>query len=125
MKDYLATHVFKSEDMKKKFHEVVGSTSPEDLKKGVSGEKAVCHMTMMGAGDSMKMFCKWQAESPQAIIDQLGDMNNFFETTSEECSQIMDFSKMSAEDKDDDKPVLDARDHHLIKPNLKKMTGGK
>ena len=51
-------------------------------------------MTMMGAGDSMKMFCKWQAESPQAIIDQLGDMNNFFETTSEECSQIMDFSKM-------------------------------
>jgi hypothetical protein len=77
MKDYLATHIFKSEEMKKKFH-----------------EKAVCHMTMMGAGDSMKMFCKWQAESPQAIIDQLGDMNNFFDTTSEECSQTMDFSKM-------------------------------
>ena len=33
MKDYLATHIFKSEEMKKKFHEVVGSTSPEDLKK--------------------------------------------------------------------------------------------
>ena len=94
MKDYLATHVFKSEEMKKKFHEVVGSTSPEDLKKGVSGEKAVCHMTMMCAGDSMNMYCKWQAESPQAIIDQLGDMNNFFDTTSEECSQVMDFSKM-------------------------------
>ena len=25
MKDYLATHIFKSEEMKKKFHEVVGS----------------------------------------------------------------------------------------------------
>ncbi len=36
MKDYLATHVFKSEEMKKKFYEVVGSTSPEDLKKGVT-----------------------------------------------------------------------------------------
>ena len=35
-------------------------------------------MTMMCAGDSMKMLCKWQAESPQAI-DQLGDMNNFFD----------------------------------------------
>ena len=68
MKDYLATHVFKSEEMKKKFHEVVGSTSAEDLKKGVNGEKAVCHMTMMCAGDSMNMYCKWQAESPQAII---------------------------------------------------------
>ena len=29
------------------------------------------------------------------------------------------------EDDEDDAPVLDARDHHLIKPNLKKMTGGK
>tara|TARA_A100001037_G_scaffold260858_1_gene249540 strand:+ start:137 stop:421 length:285 start_codon:yes stop_codon:yes gene_type:complete len=94
MKDYLATHIFKSEEMKKKFHEVVSSTSPEDLKKGVTGEKAVCHMTMMGASDSMKVFCKWQAESPQAIIDQLGDMNNFFDTVSEECSQTMDFAKM-------------------------------
>ncbi len=28
-------------------------------------------------------------------------------------------------DDEDDAPVLDARDHHLIKPNLKKMTGGK
>ena len=28
------------------------------------------------------------------------------------------------EDDEDDAPVLDARDHHLIKPNLKKMTGG-
>tara|TARA_B100002052_G_scaffold66624_1_gene59982 strand:- start:88 stop:372 length:285 start_codon:yes stop_codon:yes gene_type:complete len=94
MKDYLATHIFKSEEMKKKFHEVVSSTSPEDLKKGVTGEKAVCHMTMMGAGDSMKVFCKWQAESPQAIIDQLGDMNNFFDTVSEECSQTMNFAEM-------------------------------
>ena len=45
MKDYLATHIFKSEEMKKKFHEVVSSTSPEELKKGVTGAKAVCHMT--------------------------------------------------------------------------------
>ena len=29
------------------------------------------------------------------------------------------------EDDEDDAPVLDARDHHLIEPNLKKMTGGK
>ena len=94
MKDYLATHIFKSEEMKKKFHEVVSSTSPEELKKGVTGAKAVCHMTMMGAGDSMKVFCKWQAESPQAIIDQLGDMNNFFDTVSEECSQTMNFAEM-------------------------------
>ena len=33
MKDYLATHIFKSEEMKKKFHEVVGSTLQKILKK--------------------------------------------------------------------------------------------
>ena len=35
------------------------------------------------------------------------------------------YSIVEDEDAEDDAPVLDARDHHLIKPNLKKMTGGK
>ncbi len=35
------------------------------------------------------------------------------------------YSIVEADDDEDDAPVLDARDHHLIKPNLKKMTGGK
>ena len=34
------------------------------------------------------------------------------------------YSIVEADDDEDDAPVLDARDH-LIKPNLKKMTGGK
>ena len=35
------------------------------------------------------------------------------------------YSIVEADDDEDDAPVLDERDHHLIKPNLKKMTGGK
>ena len=35
------------------------------------------------------------------------------------------YSIVEADDDEDDAPVMDARDHHLIKPNLKKMTGGK
>ena len=35
------------------------------------------------------------------------------------------YSIVEADDDEDDAPVLDARDDHLIKPNLKKMTGGK
>ena len=35
------------------------------------------------------------------------------------------YSIVEADDDEDDAPVLDSRDHHLIKPNLKKMTGGK
>ena len=46
MKNYLATHVFKSEEMKKKFMDFVTSTPHEDLKKGVRGEKARCLVTM-------------------------------------------------------------------------------
>ena len=56
MKNYLATHVFKSEEMKKKFMDFVTSTPHEDLKKGVTGSKAKCLVTMVGAGDSMKVF---------------------------------------------------------------------
>ena len=75
MKNYLATHIFKSEEMKKKFMDFVTSTPHEDLKKGVTGAKARCLVTMVGAGDSMKVFCRWEAESKDAIIEQLGDMN--------------------------------------------------
>ena len=35
------------------------------------------------------------------------------------------YSIVEADDDEDDAPMLDARDHYLIKPNLKKMTGGK
>ena len=46
---------------------------------------------MVGAGDSMKVFCRWEAESKEAIVEQLGDMNSMFETDPEECGNIMDF----------------------------------
>ena len=39
----------------------------------------------------MKVFCRWEAESKDAIIEQLGDMNSMFETDPEECGKIMDF----------------------------------
>ena len=35
------------------------------------------------------------------------------------------YSIVEADDDEDDAPMLVASDHHLIKPNLKKMTGGK
>ena len=69
----------------------VTSTPHEDLKKGVTGAKARCLVTMVGAGDSMKVFCRWEAESKDAIIEQLGDMNSMFTTDPEECGNIMDF----------------------------------
>ena len=43
MKNYLATHIFKSEEMKKKFMDFVTSTPHEDLKKGVT-----CKSKMLG-----------------------------------------------------------------------------
>ena len=69
----------------------VSSTPHEDLKKGVTGAKARCLVTMVGAVDSMKVFCRWEAESKDAIIEQLGDMNSMFTTDPEECGNIMDF----------------------------------
>ena len=42
----------------------------------------------------MKAYCIWEAESPEAIIDQLGDMNNFSHTESEEMNDEIDFTAM-------------------------------
>ena len=43
------------------------------------------------------MYCHWKAESEEAINEQLGPMNDFYEPHKhQEIDQIMDFNKMRA-----------------------------
>ena len=79
MKNYMVTHTFKSQEMKDKFNETIGGMSREDIIKGSTGDKAKCQLTFMTPKESMKMFCYWKAENTDAVNDQLGTMNDFFE----------------------------------------------
>ena len=77
MNKYIATHTFKSEALRTQYYEVAGSMAPADIKAMVTGDKAVCLKNWTNGEKSMKAYCQWEAESPEAIIEQLGDMNNF------------------------------------------------
>ena len=94
MNKYIATHTFKSVELRSQYFEVAGSMDPADIKKMVTGDKAVCHKNWANGEKSMKAFCLWEAESPDAIIDQLGDMNAFFDTECDEMNEEIDFTSM-------------------------------
>tara|TARA_B100000530_G_scaffold244477_1_gene159911 strand:- start:157 stop:441 length:285 start_codon:yes stop_codon:yes gene_type:complete len=94
MNKYIATHTFKSEALRTQYYEVAASMAPEDIKAMVTGDKAVCLKNWTNGEKSMKAYCQWEAESPEAIIEQLGDMNNFFHTESEEMNDEIDFTSM-------------------------------
>ena len=60
----------------------------------MTGEKAACQMTWHDGGVGMEMVCWWKADSPDAIIEQIGAMNDFFATDCKELDHIMDFDAM-------------------------------
>ena len=51
-------------------------------------------MTWHDGGVGMEMVCWWKADSPDAIIEQIGAMNDFFATDCKELDHIMDFDAM-------------------------------
>ena len=54
--------------------------SEGEIASSMTGEKAACQMTWHDGGVGMEMVCWWKAESPEAIIEQIGEMNDFFAT---------------------------------------------
>ena len=78
MKNYMVTHTFKSKEMKEKFTETVASMKMEDIVKSMKSDNAACQMTWNTPGDTMEMFCLRQCKDEEAIINQLGQMNDFF-----------------------------------------------
>ena len=44
-----------------------------------------------GGAGGMILACWWRAEGKEAIIDQIGEMNAFFDTESHELDNIIDF----------------------------------
>ena len=94
MKNYMVTHTFKSKEMKDKFSETVASMKMEDIIKSMTSDKAACQMTWNTQADTMQMFCWWKGNSEEDIINQLGQMNDFFEPHKfTECTdQVMDYN---------------------------------
>lgn len=60
----------------------------------MKSDNTACQMTWNTPGDTMKMFCWWKGKDEQSIINQLGQMNDFFTLHKfVECTdQIIDYN---------------------------------
>ena len=65
------------------------------LMAGMTGDKVQCQMNWIDGGTGgMVLACWWKAESKDAIIEQIGEMNTFFDTDAHELDNIIDFNSM-------------------------------
>ncbi len=86
----MATHEFKSAQLQEQYFDAFSNMSESDIQSVVNGERAQCLMNWSNGTKSMKMFCWWKATDAEAIIEQLGDMNSFFDTECLEMDEVMD-----------------------------------
>ena len=89
MRNFICIHEFKSKALQEKYFEAVRYFEDKTLS-FVKDGKAHFLMNFNNGIDSMKMFCWWEATSSQAVIDQLGDMNSFFDTECHEMNEVLD-----------------------------------
>ena len=90
MKDYMVEHKFKSEEMREQYFEAMKDMTPDDVRKNMKNENANFQMNWNNEKNDMVMYCWWKANSPQAIIDTLGDMAGMFHNDIKEMSNVMD-----------------------------------
>jgi hypothetical protein len=93
MKDFIAVHTFKSSELRDQYFAAAGSMSEAELVEMTTGANAVC-MKNWANEQKMVAYCHWKAVSHEAIIEQLGDMNNFFDTVSDEMTAVLNFEEL-------------------------------
>lgn len=92
MKDYIVTHTFKSEELREQYFNAMQDSTPDDIRAGMKNDKASFQMNWNNGMDNMVMYCWWKAESPEAIIETLGDVAGMFHNDCQEMANILDVS---------------------------------
>ena len=90
MKDYMVEHTFKSEEIREQYFEIMKNMTADDVRKNMKNENANFQMNWNNEKNDMVMYCWWKANSPQAILDTLGDMAEMFDNNIKEMSNVMD-----------------------------------
>lgn len=89
MRNFICIHEFKSEELQKMYFEAFRYFENKTLY-SIQDEKARFLMNFNNGTNSMKMFCWWEADTADAIIDKLGDMNALFNTECIEMNNVVD-----------------------------------
>ena len=92
MKDYMVAHKFKTEELRDQYFEMSASMTEDDIRSNMKNENASFQMNWNNEKNEMVMYCWWKANSPDAIIETLGEMANMFENDIKEMPNIMNVS---------------------------------
>ena len=91
MKNYLVTHTFKSDDTRKAHFEAAQGMTEEQFRAHMKNDNASLQMNW-GNEELMKTYCWWKANSPEDILNTLGDMADLYENDIQEMTNILDIA---------------------------------
>ena len=92
MKNYMVEHTFKSEEIRSKYFEMTSSMTEDDLRSNMKNENASFQINWNNEKNDMVMYCWWKANSPEAILETLGEMADMFDNDIKEMSNVMNVS---------------------------------
>jgi len=90
MKDYMVTHTFKSEEIRQQYFAMGQDMTLDDIRAQMKNDNASFQMNWNAGEDDMLMYCWWKANSPEAIIETLGEMGEMFHNDVKEMPNIID-----------------------------------
>lgn len=90
MKDYMVTHAFKSEEIRQQYFAMGQDMTLDDIRAQMKNDSASFQMNWNAGEDDMVMYCWWKADSPEAILETLGEMGEMFHNDVKEMSNIID-----------------------------------
>ena len=90
MKDYMVTHTFKSEEIRQQYFAMGQDMTLDDIRAQMKNDNASFQMNWNAGEDDMVMYCWWKADSPEAILETLGEMGEMFHNDVKEVPNIID-----------------------------------
>tara|TARA_B100000029_G_scaffold458518_1_gene487983 strand:+ start:73 stop:360 length:288 start_codon:yes stop_codon:yes gene_type:complete len=90
MKDFMVTHTFKSEEIRQQYFAMGQDMTLDDIRAQMKNDNASFQMNWNAGEDDMVMYCWWKADSPEAILETLGEMGEMFHNDVKEMSNIID-----------------------------------
>ena len=90
MKDYMVTHTFKSEEVRGQYLEMMKDIDADTIRSQMKNDNASFQMNWSAGESEMVMYCWWKANSPDAIIETLGEMEDMFDNDVKEMPDVVD-----------------------------------
>jgi hypothetical protein len=91
MKHYMVTHTLKSDEAMEAYFQALETMSEAEISGSMKNDKASFQMQWNEGKSDKVMFCWWKAESPEAIVETLGDMAQLFDNDIREMPNVYDF----------------------------------